>query len=242
MVVAGSKRIHSCESSKAGKRVRGDGFGFSAKSDSEKPAPGKSLYDRWSRATKLHVAATGEAEGADASRLAGSDLAGRFKRGGRGWDNPASSVTSRKKFASSSGDGDGALGGRGPRDEVKNVEQMRADRRREEKKREREAARRSANLERKRGGGGGRGGRGGGRGGGSGGRGSGDYGERSSFSSSPSNFGSKKGRAPKGAPKDFGKGGARAFGKSAVSAVRGGGVGKRRGGGPGGRGGGGKRR
>lgn len=234
--------LQADEAIKAGKRVRGDGFGFSAKSDSEKPAPGKSLYDRWSRATKLHVAATGEAEGAEASRLAGSDLAGRFKRGGRGWDNPASSVTSRKKFASSSGDGDGALGGRGPRDEVKNVEQMRADRRREEKKREREAARRSANLERKRGGGGGRGGRGGGRGGGSGGRGSGDYGERSSFSSSPSNFGSKKGRAPKGAPKDFGKGGARAFGKSAVSAVRGGGVGKRRGGGPGGRGGGGKRR
>lgn len=232
--------LQADEAVKAGKRMRGDGFGFSASASGKKDSagklpPGKSLYDRWSKATKLHVAATGEAEGAEASRLAGADLAGRFKRGGRGWDNPASSVTSRKKFASAYGDG----GGRGPREEVKSAEQMRADRRREEKKREREAARRSANLERKRGGGG----KGGGRGGG--GRGGGDYGggERSSFSS-PSSFGSKKGRAPKGAPKDFGKGGARAFGKSAVSAVRGGGVGKRRGGGGGGRGGrgGGKRR
>ena len=232
--------LQADEAVKAGKRVRlGDGFGFSStpsKKDNEKPPPGKSLYDRWAKATKLHVAATGETEGAEASRLAGSDLAGRFKRGGRGWDNPASSVTSRKKFASSSADGSSGSGGggRGPRDEVKSVEQMRANRRREEKNREREAARRSANLERKRGGGGGKGG----------GRGSRDYGEKSSaFSPSPPSFGSKKGRASKGAPKDFGRGGARAFGKSAASAIRSGGVNKRRGGGGGGGGGrGGKRR
>ena len=51
--------LQADEAIKAGKRVRGDGFGFSAKKDSEKPLPGKSLYDRWARATKLHVAATG---------------------------------------------------------------------------------------------------------------------------------------------------------------------------------------
>jgi len=156
-------RLQADESVRAGKRVRAGGASALATPGSagskKRRAESGAAYEKWARATRLRVAATGEAEGEAAGRLASSDLAGRFKKGGRGWVNPASS---KHKKASDFGERKG--GGRGPRDEVKSADQMRADRRRIEKERDRAAQRGGGSNVRGGRGGGGRGG--GGRGGG----------------------------------------------------------------------------
>ena len=178
--------LQADEGVQAGKRARVGGVA------PKKGAPNAgATYAKWSKATRIAVAPTGGLETADAGRLAGADLAGRFQRGGRGWVNPASS---RRP----GGGGDGGGGGRQARDEVKSEDQMRADKRREAKTAARVAAR---------GGGGARGGRGGGRGRG---RGAAPPPSRSS-SAAP---GRPLKGAGKGAPRDFGKGGARAFGRA----------------------------
>ena len=114
----------------AGKRTREGGAHLLSSADK---ANAGAAYARWSAATRLAVAPTGGAEGADAGRLAAARLSDRFTRGGRGWVNPASSK--RRKLEAGPG------GGRGPRDEVKSEDQMRAAARKAERERERTAGR-----------------------------------------------------------------------------------------------------
>ena len=114
----------------AGKRTREAGAHLLPSTDK---ANAGAAYARWSAATRLAVAPTGGAEGADAGRLAAARLSDRFARGGRGWVNPASSK--RRKLEAGPG------GRRGPRDEVKSEDQMRAAARKAERERERTAGR-----------------------------------------------------------------------------------------------------
>ncbi|PSC71287.1 DEAD-box ATP-dependent RNA helicase 29 [Micractinium conductrix] len=104
-------KLHPGEKIKAGKRVRTES---GAKAASKGPS---GLYEKWSKKTRLRVATGGAEESAAA---VASQMGDRFKKGGRGWSNPF-----KAKLANAEA-----------RDEIKKPEQVRKERKVEERKRE----------------------------------------------------------------------------------------------------------
>ncbi|GAB4823750.1 hypothetical protein N2152v2_010796 [Parachlorella kessleri] len=185
---------------KAGKRVRTESGG-----KGRDAAPG-GLYKKWAKQNRMRVAATGQAE--DRAALA-ANMADRFKRGGRGWKNPLKASSERPNLD--------------VRDELKSADQVRKQKKVEERKQQHLQLRKQQRQQHERGGG-----RGGGKGRPGGSRGAGGFGgSRGGGSRGAGAFGGSRGGGS--ASRGGGKG---SFGGAARGSLRarGGGVGKRGGG------------
>ncbi len=109
-------KLQKGEIMKAGTRAKSKSQSGPSKASKEKEG---SLYKRWTKKTKMSIGKSN----AD-SRIAQA-MGGRFKRGGRGWENPLKPVA------------DDPDKHKGSRNEMKNADQVRKQRKEEQKKRER---------------------------------------------------------------------------------------------------------
>jgi len=204
-VLKGGKRVKT-ESGKLVAQKGSGGGSSSGKKGGKKEAGG--IYEKWSRKTKLRIGAPGGGGGGAGSRglpsgarepnnvahLAGA-MADRFKKGGRSWVNPL-----KAPKGDDGGNGDNSYGNReGKRkmsDELKSPDQVRKQRKLDDRKKEHLAKRKRETAFTKKVGGSSRGGglssRGGGRGGSS--RGGGGFGARGGGGRGSSRGGSRGGR------------------------------------------------
>ncbi|KAL4420282.1 hypothetical protein ABPG77_005622 [Micractinium sp. CCAP 211/92] len=124
-------KLQAGETVKAGKRLKTE----SGAKGSKGPT---GIYEKWAKKTRLRVAVGGSEVGA--AQLA-AQMKDRFKKGGRGWVNPLKA----------------ALPNAHVRDELKNADQVRKERRLEEKKKEHLQRRKAERMQKeKKGGKGGR--------------------------------------------------------------------------------------
>jgi hypothetical protein len=101
---------------KAGKRAKSNTSGPGSK---RKKGNEGEIYQKWAKKTKLSIGKTSSSEANIAKAMSG-----RFKRGGRGWENPLKPKQDPELKS-------------GARNELKSAEQVRKHRKDEQKKRER---------------------------------------------------------------------------------------------------------
>jgi ATP-dependent RNA helicase DDX54/DBP10 len=148
-------KLNTNEAMKAGKRVRTESG--VTKRAGEGPS---GIYEKWSRKTKVSI---GSGTGADKSTKLADAMGARFEKGGRGWANPLK-ARSDDGGGYSVGSGDGNGGGRkiglskkGHRDELRSADEVRKNRKDEERKKEHLVKRRQEAQTKSKGGGRGRG-------------------------------------------------------------------------------------
>lgn len=108
------------EEVKAGKRLKTES-GARAKSNN---AP-SGLYEKWAKAHKRRIATPGEEENGAAAAYS-KNLSNRFKKGGRGWVNPAKSPS-------------GPAGGKSSKSELRTMDEVRRNRKEAERKKSRQS-------------------------------------------------------------------------------------------------------